>query len=84
MRSMPLSPISHTPSVFSADKISNKHMIAQKQEFQYNNCRKDWQLCFRADREDPLQCDVNSDYDGCPDGYKSTSRLLITLGGAVN
>jgi hypothetical protein len=31
-----------------------------------------------------LRCYVDSDYAGCPDGYKSTSGLVITFGGAVD
>jgi len=60
--------------------------------FRYINGRNDLQLRFKGalrgalggDGEGALECYVDSDYVGCPDDYKSTSGLVITIGGAVD
>jgi len=67
---------------------SSKHMVALKHVFLYLNGTTDQRLCFSGalggalEAESPLGCYVNSDHAGCPDGYKLTSGLGITFGGA--
>jgi len=39
---------------------------------------------LRGEGEGVLRCHVDSHYAGCPDEYKSTSGLVITVGGAVD
>jgi len=69
---------------------SNEHMVVLKRVCCYLNCTKDWRLRFGGalrgalEGESALGCDVDSDYAGCPDDYKSTSGLVITFGGAVD
>jgi hypothetical protein len=76
---------------------SNEHMVALKRIFRYVNGTKDWQLLFGGalggalgertlggEGDGALGCCVDSDYAGCPDDYKSTSGLVITVGGAVD
>jgi len=69
---------------------SNEHMVALKCVFRYLNSMKDWRLRFGGalggalDGKSTLRCCVDSDYAGCPDDYKLTSGLVITLGGAVD
>jgi hypothetical protein len=76
---------------------SNEHMVALKGMFRYVNSTKDWRLRFgRAlggalgertlggEEDGALGCCVDSDYTGCPDDYKSTSGLVITVGGVVD
>ena len=63
-------------------------MVAFKCVFRYLNGTKDWHQHFGGalwgEGEGTLQCYVNSDNAGCPDDYKLTTGLDITLGGAVN
>jgi hypothetical protein len=63
---------------------SNKHMIPLKRVFGYLNGTKDWRLRFGVEQEGALRCLVDLDYAGCPDDYKSQSRLVITFGRAVD
>jgi len=75
----------------------NEHMVALLPMFRYLNGIKAWRLCFggalrgalgestpRGERDGALTCYVDSDYAGCPDDYKLTSGLVITIGGAVD
>jgi len=77
--------------------LTNEHMIPLKRVFWYLNGTKDWRLRFggavggalgeralEGEGESLLGCYVDSDYAGCPDDYKSTSRLVIIFGGAVD
>jgi len=68
--------------------LSNEYMTALKHVFRYLNGTKDWRLCFGgalgAEGEGALGCNVDSDYTGCPDDYKLTSELVITIRRAVD
>jgi hypothetical protein len=69
---------------------SNEYMVALNSVFRYLNGTKDWRLHFRGalrgalEGEGTLRCYVDSDYAGCRDDYKSTSRLVITFGDVVD
>jgi hypothetical protein len=63
---------------------STEHMVALKRVFRYLNSTKDWRLPFGGEGEGALRCNVDSDYVGCPDDYKSTCGPVITFGGAVD
>jgi hypothetical protein len=59
-------------------------MIALNRVCWYLNGMKNWRLHFSGEEEGALRCYVDSDYAGCPDDYKLTSGLEITLRGAVD
>jgi hypothetical protein len=76
---------------------SNEYMVALKRLFRYLTGTKDWRQRFRGvfggalgestlgeEGEGALRCYLDSDYTGCPDDYKSTSGLVIIVGGAVD
>jgi hypothetical protein len=76
---------------------SNEHMVALRRVFWCLNSTKDWRLRFGGaftgalgastlggEGEGVLRCYIDSDYAGCLDDYKLTSRLVITCGGAVD
>jgi len=70
-----LSRYSHDPS--------KEHMVAVKRAFRYLNGTKHWKLRIGGESNN-IFCYVDSDYAGDPDDYKSTSRLVVTFGGAVD
>jgi hypothetical protein len=70
--------------------LSNEHMVALNRVFQYLDSMIYWRLRFGGalggalDGEGALISYVDLGYAGCPDDYKSTSGLVITVGGAVD
>jgi len=59
-------------------------MGARNQAFRYLNRTKDRGLRFIGEADGAPRCYVDSDYAGCPDDYKLTCGLVITMGGAVD
>jgi len=71
------------PSLYNHDP-SDVDMVAFKDEFRYLHGTKDWRLRFAGEAECAVRCEVESDYVGSPDVYKSSSGLVATFGEAVD